>query len=82
MSPRIYCQSERCECPTPERCMQDCHFNTADLDSVSVPRRAPAFKPDYGIEHTKVSRELTPLGWLIAIAAVAVFVLAFCRIFS
>lgn len=37
------------------------------------------FQPDYGIEHTRVERDLTPLGWVVAICAVVSFVVFVVR---
>lgn len=31
MSPQIYCPSGHCACPTPQRCLQDCNFDVAEL---------------------------------------------------
>ncbi len=82
---RICPSGARRLCPTPELCQYSCNLETAEggryFDS-SVhkephpPRRPPTFRPDYEIEHTKVSHHLTPLGWLVAIASVAAFVWA------
>lgn len=47
-----------------------------------LPRRPNTFQPDYEIEHTKVSNDLTPLGWAVAIAAVVAFAWAALQRYS
>lgn len=62
----IYCQAKNTACSTPANCQQAC----------KAPRQ---FQPDYGIEHTRVERDLTPLGWVVAICAVVSFALIIWR---
>jgi hypothetical protein len=65
MSSHIYCQSKHAACSTPTTCQQSC--------------KARQFQPDYEIEHTRVERDLTPLGWVVVISAVVSFVIFVIR---
>jgi len=87
---RICPSGARRLCPTPDLCPEGkiCYLQTAEggrtFDSAKheapvappLTRRAPTFKPDYGIEHSRarVTYEITPLGWAAAIVAICAFV--------
>ena len=45
------------------------------------PFRTATFIPDYGIEYTKASHSLTPLGWVVAIVCVIGFAIGAYRHF-
>ena len=62
----IFCQTKNAACSTPETYQQSC----------KAPRQ---FQPDYEIEHTRVERDLTPLGWVVAVVAVVSFVIYVVR---
>lgn len=61
----IYCHPKNTECGTPTDCQQRC--------------KARQYYPDYEIEHTRAQRDLTPLGWVVAICAVISFVIFVVR---
>lgn len=72
----IYCPNGNCECRTPQLCLQDCHFNTAEggrsVDTLThepTPVRPPRFVPDFGIEHHRALRWYERRGFLIPVAA-------------
>ena len=66
MNSHIYGQAKNTDCSTPQTCQQSC----------KAPRQ---FQPDYEIEHTRVGRDLTPLGWVVAICAIVSFVIFVAR---
>ena len=45
----------------------------------TLPSRPKTFQPDFEIEHTRVSHPLTPLGYVVAIWVVLMFVIFVVR---
>ncbi len=79
----IYCPSGRCQCPTPQHCLQNCYFNTAEGGSTidtrvdeQMPAQAGTFRPDFEVEHYTRQTRPTVLGWVLLVLAVIGFVWA------
>ena len=68
---RIYCPSRGFECDTPSTCQQHCQLFK---NYPPLPVRPKTFQPDYGVTHAKYKTSLTPLGYVVAIWAVLMFV--------
>lgn len=83
---RIYCPSRGYECDTPSTCQQHCPLfknyptlTTGNGGNVitkgePLPARPKTFQPDYGVTRAQYKTSLTPLGYVLAIGAVLMFV--------
>ena len=65
---------------TDQVCKAVCPPCNLDCDQGDTcPQRLKQFQPDFGIEHTRVAHVLTPLGYVLAIWAVLLFVIFVVR---